>query len=158
MPSILSELRRAASPRRAAASKCFFKTGPGEYGEGDRFLGISVPDLRTIARRYQDAGLRETRTLLRSSWHEARLLALLILVRQYELWDRRIAMVATYHYIRQGDFDDAFAIARLLRHDRHDLIHKAVGWMLREIGKRAPLSGCRKPMGSGTYVKRKNGV
>ena len=188
--SLLSELRRAASPRRAAASKWFFKTGPGEYGEGDRFLGISVPELRKIARRHQDAGLGDTQTLLRSPWHEARLLALLILVRQYErgddrkraaihrlylrnkrfvnnwdlvdssaaqivgahlvgdrrllrklaisssLWDRRIAMVATYHYIRQGSFDDAFAIARLLRDDRHDLIHKAVGWMLREIGKR----------------------
>jgi 3-methyladenine DNA glycosylase AlkD len=185
------EIRKVASTERAEANKWFFKTGPGEYGEGDRFLGVTVPQQRRLARTFSDLPLSETVRLLRSPWHEERLLALLILVEQYargdasvrqaiyraylrntksinnwdlvdssaaqivgahldkrdrrpldrlarskSVWERRIAMIATYHYIRQDDFSDALEIAALLRHDEHDLIHKAVGWMLREIGKR----------------------
>jgi 3-methyladenine DNA glycosylase AlkD len=189
--SIRRDIRRVASPQRARASKWFFKTAPGEYGEGDRFLGVTVPALRKLARKYQDLPLKDIVTILRSPWHEERLLALLILVgrhargdertrrlvhrvylrntgsinnwdlvdlsaaqivgshlesgertllkhlaRSQSLWERRIAMIATYHYIRQRDFKDALAVAELLLDDEHDLIHKAIGWMLREIGKR----------------------
>jgi len=180
-----------ADPARARASRWFFKTGPGQYGEGDRFLGITVPVLRQLTRQFETLPLAEIRTLLKSRWHEERLLALLVLVRQYaradarvrariyrcylgsraginnwdlvdcsaapivgahldaggrrflrqlarsrSLWDRRIAVVATFHYIRNRQFVDSLAIARILLADREDLIHKAVGWMLREIGKR----------------------
>ncbi|RPI54281.1 MAG: DNA alkylation repair protein [Acidobacteria bacterium] len=185
------DLRTAASARRAEVNKWFFKTGPGEYGEGDRFLGVTLPHLRRIARDYQTLPSSDVVRLLHSKWHEERLLALFILVRQYaggdtrtrgvihrlylhntgfinswdlvdssaaqivgahlengdrrvlrhlarstSVWERRIAIIATYHYIRKGEFSDALAIAALLCHDEHDLIHKAVGWMLREIGKR----------------------
>ena len=180
-----------SSASRAAVNRWFFKTGPGEYGEGDRFLGIAVPDLRRIARAHQDLPLDDVLRLLRSKWHEERLLALIILVRQYaradqrgrraihrlylgntrwinswdlvdasaaqivgahlekgerrllsrlarskSVWERRIAMIATSHYIRNDDFADALAIAEILVNDEHDLIQKAVGWMLREIGNR----------------------
>lgn len=169
----------------------FFRTGPGEYGEGDRFLGLTVPQIRTLARQHADLPLPQVRTVLKSSWHESRLLALMILVGRFQrgderqrsdvvklylanlkwvnnwdlvdssahlilgphlprgsrslldtlsrspsLWERRIAMLATFHYIRQGEFTDALRIARRLLRDDHDLIHKAAGWMLREIGKR----------------------
>jgi 3-methyladenine DNA glycosylase AlkD len=179
------------SARRAKASQWFFKTGPGQYGEGDRFLGITVPVLRKLAREHEALSLRGVSTLLKSRWHEERLLALLILTRQYaradarardaiyecyiinrarinnwdlvdcsapqivgahlqsggrrfvrelakssSLWDRRIAVLATFWFIKAGDFRDALAIARMLLADREDLIHKAVGWMLREVGKR----------------------
>jgi 3-methyladenine DNA glycosylase AlkD len=185
------DLRKAASRERAKINSWFFKTGPGQYGEGDRFLGVTVPALRRLAHEYGDLAPRDLLRLLRSPWHEERQLALFILVGQYQrgnpptrrmihrlylrnthsinnwdlvdlsaaqivgahlddrhrrllrqlarsssLWERRIAMIATYHYIRQGDFADALAVAELLLGDRHDLIHKAVGWMLREIGKR----------------------
>lgn len=191
MASVRRDIRKVARPARAESNKWFFKTGPGEYGEGDRFLGVTLPQLRALAREYRDMPLICGVSLLRSPWHEERLLALLILVGQYaradartrqtihqlylrntrsinnwdlvdssaaqivgahlktrdrrvlrrlarstSVWERRIAMIATYHYIRQGDFTDALAIAGLLRRDEHDLIHKAVGWMLREIGKR----------------------
>ena len=189
--AVRRDVRKVARAERAEINKWFFKTGPGEYGAGDRFLGVTVPQLRTLARNYADLPLTEAVRLLRSPWHEERLLALFILVGQFtrgdaparqaihqaylrntksinnwdlvdssaaqivgahletrdrrllrrlarskSLWERRIAMIATYHYIRQGDFTDALAIAALLRRDEHDLIHKAVGWMLREIGKR----------------------
>ena len=170
----------------------FFKTGPGQYGAGDRFLGIRVPALRVIAKKYQAISLDDAAKLLESEYHEERLTALLILVRRYQkpidakereaiyrlyldnmqwinnwdlvdcsaepivgaylrerdkrplyrlagsasLWERRIAMMATFHYIKQREFDDALRIAEILLGDREDLIHKAVGWMLREIGKR----------------------
>ena len=191
LASVRRDLRNVARPDRAEGFASFFKTGPGDYGAGDRFLGITVPQLRSIAREYRDMPLKYVVTLLRSPWHEERLLALLIMVGQYaradtptrraihqlylrntkwinnwdlvdssaaqivgahleprdrrvlrrlarssSLWERRIAMIATYHYIRQRDFKDALAVAGLLRRDEHDLIHKAVGWMLREIGKR----------------------
>jgi 3-methyladenine DNA glycosylase AlkD len=184
-------MMRLANPVRAEGVSRFFKTAPGEYGAGDRFLGITVPVLRKLAASHQQAPLATLRTLLKSRWHEERLLALLILARQYaasdrahrnaiyrlymahtrhinnwdlvdcsaehivgahlvgrqrsrlrrlatssSLWERRIAILATFHYIKRGEFDETLRIARLLRDDRHDLIHKAVGWMLREVGKR----------------------
>jgi 3-methyladenine DNA glycosylase AlkD len=180
-----------ANLSRERAVAPFFKCGPGEYGEGDRFLGIGVPALRKLARRYQELSLRELALLLRSPWHEERLLALLILVRQYargaprrreaiyrlylrsrrginnwdlvdcsaehivgahlqgadstmltrlagsrRLWDRRIAVLATFNYIKAGEYRETLRLSRLLLEDPHDLIHKAVGWMLREVGKR----------------------
>jgi 3-methyladenine DNA glycosylase AlkD len=193
-------LRELASPARARSSAWFFKAGPGEYGEGDRFLGVSVPDQRRVARRFRalpEAGIER---LLASAFHEHRLTALLILCDRYtrattgqerralfrlymrrlervdnwdlvdtsapvivggwlatrprglldrmaasrRLWTRRVAMLATFHSIRAGDATDALRIARALRDDPHDLIHKAVGWMLREVGKRVgaePLRG-----------------
>jgi 3-methyladenine DNA glycosylase AlkD len=189
--SVRRDLKKVARPERAKSNAWFFKTGPGEYGAHDRFLGVTVPQLRAIAREYRDMPLKYVVKLLRSPWHEERLLALLIMVGQYaradtstrqaihqlylrntksinnwdlvdssaaqivgahlesgdrrvlrrlarstSIWERRIAMIATYHYIRQRDFTDALTIAGLLRRDEHDLIHKAVGWMLREIGKR----------------------
>jgi 3-methyladenine DNA glycosylase AlkD len=180
-----------ADPARAKASQWFFKTGPGQYGEGDRFLGLTVPDLRKLAKEHEALSSRAIVALLKSPWHEERLLALLILVRQYEtgdraardriyrcymanrarinnwdlvdcsaprivgvhlqargrrvlrelarsssMWDRRIAVLATFQFIAAREYDDSLAIARMLLGDREDLIHKAVGWMLREIGKR----------------------
>ena len=192
LASVRRDIRKIARAERAATNKWFFKTAPGEYGAGDRFLGVTVPQLRALAREYRDMPLESVVRLLQSPWHEERLLALLILVGQHvrgdrntrraiyqaylrntrcinnwdlvdcsaaqivgahlqtgprgpllrrlarsnSLWERRIAMIATYHYIRQKDFKDAQAVATLLRRDEHDLIHKAVGWMLREIGKR----------------------
>jgi 3-methyladenine DNA glycosylase AlkD len=169
----------------------FFKTGPGEYGEGDVFLGIQVPKVRSVGKEFQDLAITEVNKLLRSSVHEDRLLALLILVRRYSkgdaatqariyklylgntryinnwdlvdlsashivgaflkersrrpldnlaksplLWDRRIAIIATAHFIKHDDFATTLRIAAKLLDDEEDLIHKAVGWMLREVGKR----------------------
>lgn len=190
-PAIHRELRNLANPRDAASAERFFKTGPGQYAAGDRFLGIRVPALRKLAAKHRALSLRELSALLSSRWHEERLLALFILVWQFSrveagrrqaiyqlylrrraqvnnwdlvdssaehivgahlrdgnrarllqlaksksLWDRRIAMLATFHYIKRGEFDETFRIARLLLDDPHDLIHKAAGWMLREVGKR----------------------
>jgi 3-methyladenine DNA glycosylase AlkD len=187
----LRDLRACASPERAAALQRYFRTGPGEYGEGDRFLGLTVPMVRRVAREHASLDLDDCRVLLASRDHEARLLALLVLVRGYErgddarrsaiyrfyldhtdridnwdlvdlsapsivgrhlekrsraplrrlarsksLWERRIAILATAWFIRLDDFEDTLAVADLLLHDPHDLIHKAVGWMLREVGKR----------------------
>jgi 3-methyladenine DNA glycosylase AlkD len=189
-------LRSAANPAIAAHSKRFFKAGPGEYGEGDRFLGIRVPVVRQLARQARGLPLDKTKRLLDSPLHEARLMALVLLNEYYNrgdveirdeiyrfylastekinnwdlvdasahkivgphlenrsrkpldrlaasslLWDRRVAIIATYHFIRQGETETTFRLARKLRDDPHDLIHKAVGWMLREAGKsrRKPL-------------------
>lgn len=184
-------LRAVATPERAEGARRFFKTGPGEYGEGDQFLGVTVPDLRRVVREFRELGLGEVLELLRSPWHEARSLALLILCEQYKrgddavrkkiydlylgntrfvnnwdlvdcsappivgahvrerdravlrklarsksLWERRIAIIATQHLIRAGELDETLRIAALLVNDGHDLIHKAVGWMLREVGDR----------------------
>ena len=184
-------LRALGDAAIAEHSAGFFKSGRGQYGEGDRFLGIRVPVIRRQVRKFRDAPLRSVVALLRSKYHEERLLAVLLLVEKYRvgdaaakqrvfdeyllhrshvnnwdlvdssahlivgpqlqdddrdllyelagsgsLWDRRIAMMATFHYIRNGDFADALQIAELLLGDEHDLIHKSVGWMLREIGKR----------------------
>ena len=185
------DIRKVSTRARAKISQSFFKTGRGEYGEGDRFLGTTVPDLRKLGVKYQDLPPSDLASLLKSRWHEERLLALIILVGQYErgdhaarqaiyklylghtryvnnwdlvdasadaivgahlydrdrgllhklaqsrsVWERRIAMLASFHYIKKGEYEDALTIAELLLRDEHDLIHKAVGWMLREIGKR----------------------
>lgn len=189
--AISKELRALASPETAINLQRFFKTGPGQYGAGDRFLGIKVPPLRMLAKRHADAGLDAVAALLASPYHEERMFALLLLMQFYQraaqpeqvaaydlylahthrinnwdlvdvsaphivgrhlqdrprkvlhelarspmLWERRIAIVATFHFIRRNDFADALRIAATLLHDEHDLMHKAVGWMLREVGKR----------------------
>jgi 3-methyladenine DNA glycosylase AlkD len=185
-------MRPLADARIAAHARRFFKTGPGEYGHGDRFIGIRVPVLRKIAREFRGAPLVEVRALLRSPLHEERVVALLILVDQYargapavreriyktylkhvpkhvnnwdlvdasahlivgahvengdrtvldelagsrHLWSRRVAIIATFWLIRRGSFSDTLRLAERLLDDEHDLIHKAVGWMLREVGNR----------------------
>jgi 3-methyladenine DNA glycosylase AlkD len=191
----LGGLRRAlkaeADADDASNLQRFFKTGPGQYGEGDKFLGIRVPVLRRLVREYRGLGADDALALLQSKWHEERLLGLLLLVDLYQrgeaaqraviydaylghtkhinnwdlvdlsaehivgpqvgpsdisvlerlakspdLWERRIAMLATFHWIKQNEYRPALRIATVLLGDGHDLIHKAVGWMLREIGKR----------------------
>ena len=188
---IRAEFRQLGNPAIAEHSARFFKTGKGEYGEGDRFLGIRVPETRKAVKRYREAPMRSVLSLLKSPYHEERLLAALMLVDRFEsgdeaaqrniydaylkhtnylnnwdiidgsahkivgpwlekrsrrllyrlaksasLWERRIAIMSTYHFIRLHDFDDTLAIAELLLNDDHDLIHKASGWMLREVGNR----------------------
>jgi 3-methyladenine DNA glycosylase AlkD len=190
---VIARLKSMGSPAKAAHSLRFFRTGPGEYGEGDRFLGLTVPEIRAIERQSRDLPLTEVDRLLQSEWHEARLLALLILVHRYtkgdtstrqkvyrlyldrtdrinnwdlvdssapgivgahlrdradrakvldrlarsrSLWERRIAIVATLHFIRAGELADTMRIAAQLLDDDEDLIHKAAGWMLREAGKK----------------------
>ena len=190
---IQQKLAALGDPRIAAGSRRFFKTGLGEYGEGDLFRGIRVPVLRRFSRDYKSVTRFEAERLLRSPFHEDRLLALLLLVRLFSrgddvarekiyrlylkntrfinnwdlvdssaehivgaflwgkghaqlahlaesgvLWKRRIAIMATFHFIKRGEFDRTLVIARKLLSDREDLIHKAVGWMLREVGKRDP--------------------
>ncbi|MBM3422976.1 MAG: DNA alkylation repair protein [Chlorobi bacterium] len=189
--AIFSRLQLISDEKTASTLRWFFKTGPGEYGEGDLFRGIRVPQLRMICREFSHASVDDAGRLLASSWHEDRLLGLLLLVERYKmpdeaqrsliytrycastdrinnwdlvdlscprivgchlqernrlplyrfalsesLWERRIAIVSTFHFIRAGDFHDTLAIAEKLIGDREDLIHKATGWMLREVGKR----------------------
>jgi 3-methyladenine DNA glycosylase AlkD len=189
--AIRARLRTHAVPGNVAILQRFFKTGPGEYGEGDRFIGVKVPGLRAVCRDCRGVSLDVARELLQSGIHEERALAVLILVEMFQrgdeavekrvydaylagtasinnwdlvdasaaqivggwlhsrsraplvrlarsrsLWERRIAIVATFHYIKRGELDETFRIADLLLKDEHDLIHKAVGWMLREAGKR----------------------
>ena len=184
------KIKRVSNKKHAEAMLWFFKTGKGEYGEGDIFAGIKVPVQRKIAKEFLNLSFTELKELLKSKVHEERLIALLILVEKYEqgeekekdkifrfyidnrkginnwdlvdlsapkiighyllnkdkkllydlaksdnLWDRRIAILATYSFIKSGHFDDALRISDLLLNDKHDLIHKAVGWMLREVGK-----------------------
>jgi 3-methyladenine DNA glycosylase AlkD len=191
MDSLSQRLRTLADPARVPVLQRFFKTGKGEYAEGDRFIGIQVPQLRQLCRECRGATIRDAAPLLRSGIHEERLFALLLLVdafqrgeeadrraiyafylantrfinnwdlvdasaehivggwlkdrsrapltklaRSQSLWERRIAIVATLSFIRAGDVDETFRIVDLLMDDRHDLIHKAAGWMLREAGKR----------------------
>ncbi|MGE3404230.1 MAG: DNA alkylation repair protein [Vicinamibacterales bacterium] len=189
--SVRTALRHHADTTRARAVARFFKCGPGEYGEGDRFIGVTVPAQRRVARQFRDLPLPEVDALLQSPVHEERLTALLILVDQFRrreaqrerivrlylrrlrfvnnwdlvdssapqilgawlldkprgqldrlarsknVWRRRVAMVATLQFIVKGESADAIRIATLLLKDEHDLIHKATGWMLREVGKRA---------------------
>ena len=191
LPAVRKALTEAGNPKDAVFLQRFFKTGLGQYGEGDVFLGIRVPATRTLARQFADLPLTDVEKLLHDKFHEARLLALVLLVGRYErgdaaerqrvyrlylantdrinnwdlvdlsaanivgahletrsrapldtlaksksLWERRIAIVSTYWFIRLRQFDDTFRISTALLGDKHDLIHKAVGWMLREVGKR----------------------
>jgi 3-methyladenine DNA glycosylase AlkD len=188
---IKKRLRSFASKEKAKVLQGFFKTGPGEYGEGDIFLGVVVPDIRKVSWEFRGAPLYEVARLLASGVHEERLLALLMLVQAFdkgdddkkrkiydlylnntryinnwdlvdlsapnivgnylidknrkplyrlakspELWERRIAILSTFAFIKQNDHRDALKIASMLLNDEHDLIHKAGGWMLREVGKR----------------------
>ena len=186
------DLKKFASKEQAAILSRFFKTGKGEYGAGDKFIGIKVPNQRQVARKYfSELSLKETEELLQSPIHEHRLTALIILNLKYQkadektkkeifnlylrntkkinnwdlvdlsapnivgdylldkdrkilyklaksddLWERRIVILATYAFIRNNEFEDTFKISEILMNDNHDLIHKAVGWMLREAGKR----------------------
>jgi len=189
--AVRKRLRELGDPESAIFLQRFFKTGPGQYGEGDRFLGIRVPDIRRVARESRGISLDHIETLLHDPWHEVRLLAVVLLgdvykrgttaerdavfrtylanakrinnwdlvdlsapnvvgahlltrsrtrldrlARSENLWERRIAIVSTAAFIRENQFDDTLRIARILMSDSHDLIHKAVGWMLREVGKR----------------------
>jgi 3-methyladenine DNA glycosylase AlkD len=190
--TLRQRLRAHASAKDAAILQLFFKTGPGEYGEGDVFIGVRVPAMRRVCRECgDDVSVATVEQLLRSQVHEDRALALMLLVsafgrgdereqkaiydrylantryinnwdlvdlsapsivggwlsarsraplrrlaRSASLWERRIAIVATQAFIRRDELEDTLEIADLLIHDEHDLIHKAVGWMLREVGKR----------------------
>lgn len=188
---VRTAFRRLRDPKRAQHSLRFFRTGPGEYGEGDMFLGITVPQSRKMAKQCANLVTQDIVELLHSPYHEERLLALLVLVAKFEqgdekqqkaiynlylkhkkyingwdlvdlsapkivgtyllnqdksvlyklarsksLWDRRIAIMATLPSIKQHQFDDTLNIAEILLQDKEDLIHKAVGWMLREVGNR----------------------
>ena len=189
--SLTSDLQALADPEKAALLSRFFKTGKGQYGEGDVFLGIVVPKQRAVARKYPSLSTGDIGKLLASKIHEHRLVALLILTEKYRkadgkgkdrlvdfylkhtgrinnwdlvdlsashilgdyllgrdrsvlyrlarsanLWERRISIIATAAFIRNNDFGETLRIAEILLDDDHDLIHKATGWMLREVGKR----------------------
>jgi 3-methyladenine DNA glycosylase AlkD len=189
--AIRRKLRARANPASVPILQSFFKTGPGQYGEGDIFIGVIVPEVRAVCQECAGAPLKEIDSVLRSRVHEERLLALLMLVdrfnrggdterrkiydfylartafinnwdlvdssaaqivgawlrgrsrapltrlaRSKSVWERRIAIVATFDDLRDGEVGETFRIADLLLHDEHDLIHKAVGWLLREAGKR----------------------
>ena len=182
---LTNELLSLSDPKRAVIMQGFFKTGQGQYGEGDVFLGISMPDARKVAKKHSHITLAEVRKLLHSKIHEERMLAVLILLikckddpsgiakfyikymkqvnnwdlvdvsapkilglyllqrdrsilyklaRSPNVWERRASILATLTFIRSGRFDDTFKIAEILLRDKHDLMHKAVGWMLREVG------------------------
>jgi 3-methyladenine DNA glycosylase AlkD len=185
------QLKKAGNKKTAENLQWFFKTGKGDYGEGDKFFGIKVPQIREIAKANKDLTIPDIQKALQSKYHEERLCALLILVDKYtnandetredifrfyiantekinnwdlvdltapkimgkhlltrdrkillkfsrsqNLWERRISILSTFEFIREKQFSDSLRIAKLLLNDDHDLIHKAVGWMLREIGKR----------------------
>lgn len=194
LSQIRQEIQKEGNKKKAVLLGRFFKTGKGEYAEGDVFLGLTVPQSRIIVKKYKDLPLADCVKLLHSKIHEERLIALLILVYQFQkgdektrkeiydlylanteyinnwdlvdlsagqiigtyflqhtascnvaiislakskdIWERRIAMIATFAFIRKGEYEPTFMIADILLHDTHDLIHKAVGWMLREVGKR----------------------
>ena len=185
------DLKKKSSRSKAKVLQGFFKTGEGEYGEGDIFLGITVPNSREIAKKYSKIDIYTIQELLNSKVHEERLIALLILANNYKkaseeqkyqilsyylkntkqinnwdlvdltadkilgeyllnkpkdilyqlansdnLWERRISIISTFQFIKNNQFEDTLNISKILLKDEHDLIHKAVGWMLREIGKR----------------------
>lgn len=194
LQKITSELKKLANKPQAANLQRFFKTGKGQYGEGDIFLGISVPVSRRIAKKYANLDLKDVSVLLKNKIHEFRLVALLILVEKYQktsdrkgkgkivnfylkhtkhinnwdlvdlsvakilgdyllleetrskilnklassknIWERRMAMISTYAFIQKGRANETLDLAKKLLADKHDLMHKAVGWMLREVGKR----------------------
>ncbi len=192
---IINELAACGDPERAAHQCRFFKTGPGEYGEGDSFLGVEMPKQRALVKRYAgQVSLDDLEQLITRPYHECRMTALLLTVELFQksrndearrayvsfyldhldqinnwdlvdvtcykilgpwllerdrvilyrlaesadLWRQRIAVVTTYCFIKHGQYRDTLDIADLLLHHEHDLIHKAVGWMLREVGNRAP--------------------
>ena len=192
LSKLKKDLRSKSNSKRAKNLQRFFKTGKGEYGEGDVFLGITVPESRKIAQKHKDLGLTYIKKLLSSKFHEERLVALLILVHRFskgdeqqrksifafylkntkhinnwdlvdlsshkivgeylsnkpkkilyklarskDLWERRISVISTFRFIRDNKFNDSLKIAAILLKDEYDLIHKAVGWMLREIGKKS---------------------
>jgi 3-methyladenine DNA glycosylase AlkD len=189
--NIKQELEMLSDPAKAEFLPSFFKTLPGGYAEGDIFIGVTVPNVRSVAKKYSKLPLSQVKQLLRAPIHEQRLAALLILVDRFgrsdeiergkivrfylynlayvnnwdlvdlsadkilgsylldkdrsilytlcrsdHLWSQRISIIATFHFIRKGQFDDTFRLAEHLLQHKHNLIHKAVGWMLREIGKR----------------------
>ncbi len=188
---IRKEILSKKNPSQAIILQRFFKTGKGEYGEGDIFYGIKVPLQRTIAKRFKDLSLEDLKALMASKVHEERLIAAFIIVEQFQrgdekkqkavfnfyiknrkginnwdlvdlsapkivgqylidkdknllykfanskdLWEKRIAILSTFTFIRQHWFEDTFNISKILMYDEQDLIHKAVGWMLREVGNR----------------------
>ena len=194
---VLSELKKLASPGKATELQRFFKTGPGDYAEGDIFLGVVVPQTRKIAANHSGLSLTEIEKLTKSDFHEARLCGLIILCNQFKrlknpadqknlfdfymqqvykgrvnnwdlvditaptlgqylvdsknplallrkltksksLWERRVSMILTFAFIRASELEPTYEIAERLLRDDQDLIHKAVGWMLREMGKRDP--------------------
>ncbi len=189
--NIQRKIQELGSREKAKVSQRFFKTGPGEYGEGDVFVGVKVPELRKLAKEYREITVKEVKQLLRSAIHEERLLALFILVLKYSkgneaekkriyelylkntqfinnwdlvdssahhiigaflvdkskeplyslaksmnLWERRISIISTFYFIKHDKYAETLKISEILLTDEQDLIHKAVGWMLREIGKR----------------------
>jgi 3-methyladenine DNA glycosylase AlkD len=191
LKNLRDDLKLYTNPQKAEGLKRFFKTGKGQYGEGDIFLGLQVPDSRKIVRKYAGIPLEDTLFLLNSKIHEERLIALLIMVEKFkradeagketlykkylentqyinnwdlvdlsadkivgsylfdkpkdilyslaiseDLWERRIAILSTFDFIKKGAYKETLKIAKILLNDSHDLIHKAVGWMLREVGKR----------------------
>ncbi|BAP57790.1 DNA alkylation repair enzyme [Thioploca ingrica] len=191
LDKLQQQLQQLADPKQQAILQRFFKTAPGEYGEGDIFLGIKVPILRKIAKQYKGLSLTDIQILLQNSIHEYRFIALVILIYQYtqadshrrqeiiyfylnhtryinnwdlvdisapqllgdylltrskevlyqlalseQWWERRISILATFCFIKHHDFADTLQLATILLQDQHDLIHKSVGWMLREVGKR----------------------
>lgn len=192
LSELKQELRKYATKERAKSNRWYFKTGKGEYGEGDQFIGVTMPDLRKAVKEFRELPVEDTKKLLFSKIHEERLASLLIFVYQFEkgdenekkeiynfyiknaknvnnwdlvdssagyivgqylldkrkdilykfarsknLWKKRIAVISTFAFIRADEFEDAFEIAEILLNDKHDLIHKAVGWMLREVGNRS---------------------
>ena len=188
---ITSKLQALSDDEKREIFPKFFKAGKGEYGEGDRFLGVTVPNIRAIAKLHKDISIEEIQDLIQSEWHEVRLCALIIMVEKSKkkdealrkelfnlylsqterinnwdlvdlscrfiigeylldksrdilyqlaqsplLWDNRIAIVSTYAFIRKGQLEDTYALSDLMMQHPHDLMHKAIGWMLREAGKR----------------------
>jgi len=183
-----NDLGKLTNPKQAKILRGFFKTGPGQYGKGDIFLGLRAREIKDVVKKYFDLGRKDVESLLRSKIHEHRMAALRIMIYQYEqganaeifklylknarrinnwdlvdcsapnivgdylltrpreilyqlaksknLWEKRIAILATFAFIRNHDFTDTLRIAKLLINDKHDLIHKALGWMLREVGNR----------------------
>ena len=193
--NVISDLQKMADPEKAISSKRFFKTGKGEYGEGDEFLGISVPNMQKVAKKYINLDLNNIKILLENKYHEVRVAALTIITYKFEdfqkdknenelkniynfylentqyinnwdlvdlscykivgaylldkdrsvlyklaisksLWERRIAIVSTFAFIRNGEYEDTIKICEILLNDKQELIHKATGWMLREAGKK----------------------
>lgn len=189
--TITNKLQALSDAEKREIFPKFFKAGKGEYGEGDRFLGVTVPNIRAIAKLHKDVSIEEIRKLIQSEWHEVRLCALIIMVEKSKkkdealrkelfnlylsqtkrinnwnlvdlscrfiigeylldksrdilyhlaqsplLWDNRIAIVSTYAFIRKGQLEDTYALSDLMMQHPHDLMHKAIGWMLREAGKR----------------------